>query len=220
MIGLYYLNHINYITTLFIYFKNFIYYLTLFILVYIYSIVKRICTYKYSKSAQRLINTYGNCPITKIEIGRKALTNFVTIANVLSIGHFKKNNQYDTLYHVCLRITVGKTQLLVEKNSIVTITKWENFSNIEFENIELNRTITLNELLTCAQQKIGYSYFKFNFFKNNCQDFVINLLKCSKLGTDDNYKFIKQHINGKKIKGKKIINNIINIISLVLPFIF
>ena len=220
MIGIYHLKLLKYLTKLFIYLKKIVYYLVLFILYYIFNLLKLICNYKYSKSSQKMINIYGNQPIVKIEVGRKKLSNFITIANILSIGDFKKNNKYDNLYHVCLRVTIGETQLLVEKNSIITITKWKKISNIEFENVELNRSITLNELLNCTQQKIGRHFFKFNFVKNNCQDFVINILKCSNLGTKDNYNFIKQDINWKGMIGIKIIKHIINILTLILPYLY
>jgi hypothetical protein len=185
---------------------------------YIHSFLNFICCHKYSKKSQKLIEVYGNSPITKIEIGRAPLPFFGIIAHILSKGDISHCN---TFYHACMRITLlDNTQLIIEKNINLTIYKWKKNSRIEFDNVELNKPITFNQLLYCTQKKMKNKYFKFNLFKNNCQDFILYVLKSSQLGTPKNYTFAKQPLVKTHIMGKKIINTFNNIATLVLPFIF
>ena len=55
-------------------------------------------------------------------------------------------------------------------------------------------TLTLNEMLKNTSNMMLTSFFTYDPFVNNCQDFLLAFLRSSKLGTQETGAFIKQPV--------------------------
>ena len=148
----------------------------------------------FPRPSRDVLRTYGNTPITKMEIGRTPVQSAITTAlNVVSFGKFKQNNPYDKLFHLFLKLYLDDGKIIsLEKNEVITIALFKDRGQTEYQSVPISRPLTLNELVTKAKERMGGRFFLYDSANNNCQDFVLNVLQASNLGTDQDYAFIKQ----------------------------
>jgi len=148
----------------------------------------------YSRPARDVIRKYGDTEIVKIEVGRTPVQSAITAAlNVVSLGQFSKNNPYDKLFHLFIKLTLEDNVVLsLEKNEVITIGLWKDRSNTEYQVLPLGNPMSLKELLEKARVRMGDRFFRYDSAVNNCQDFVMNVLSASSIGTKANFNFIKQ----------------------------
>lgn len=153
----------------------------------------------YPPNAREVIKLYGNTPIKSISINRTPVNKILLGAlNVASLGDFNKNLAnlpYDKLYHLDIVLTLenGK-QIKVEKNEVINIDTNIKHNN-KTESKQLSFTpvgITLNKLLEGAKKIQGNKFYNYSAYNNNCQDFIMSLLKGSNIGNEQDYNFIKQ----------------------------
>ena len=84
---------------------------------------------------------------------------------------------------------------MIEKNEVLNITTNIASFPTDKENIriiQVQKDITLNNLLDNGEALGGDAYFKYNGYNKNCQDFITLLLKGSQIGDINDYSFIKQ----------------------------
>jgi hypothetical protein len=155
----------------------------------------------YQPKAREIIKKYGNNKIVRMYACRNPVQKLLTAAlNAVSFGQFNKNwekQPYDTLFHLSLRVeldTKPQTTIAIEKTEAVTLTANPPPPNksMECEFIPLNKRLTLNQLLQGGEAFMGDKYFKYSAKDNNCQDYIMGLLRGSNIGTQENYDFIKQ----------------------------
>lgn len=159
----------------------------------------------YPPKMREIIAKYGDKPIMRMQACRTPLSSFMTTAlNIASLGEFNKrfaNMPHDKLFHLDLRVEIaddtGKskklTTILLEKtevlNALVSPTKK---SDTECSLIQFQKPLTINKMLEGAKKIQGDKFFKYSANNNNCQDFIMALLKGVGAGTQQNYEFIKQ----------------------------
>lgn len=152
----------------------------------------------YPQKVKKILNKFGNENINKITIVRNPVsTAIVELLNVASFGDFKKKMKeagYDKLFHLAVVFDTNKGRVLLEKNEVVnmseTIPHKEGF---EDRNVDINKNLTINELLKNTENRMGKDlYFKYDASNNNCQNFILNVLKANNLGNENDYEFIKQ----------------------------
>ena len=157
----------------------------------------------YNNISTKTLAQYGNMIITDINVVRTPIQKLISTAlNLLSAGKFdmlKRKYNYDTLFHLSLMCNVGGKFIYVEKNEVVNISP--NFTitdQSQIRNVDLNnKSITINQMLQNTLDAIGNErFFTYDAFQNNCQDFLINILKNNNLGSPDVYAFIKQDVSG------------------------
>jgi hypothetical protein len=177
----------------------------------------------YPIEQQRIIDKYGEKQITNIKIGRTPLPSILTkILNVVSLGAFNKiiqRSPYDDLFHLFCILTLSNgsvIKLLLEKNEAINMKIISNYNpkNAEYVDVGSVSNVTLNELLNNARKVQGSDFFKYNATTNNCQDFLIAVLKGSKILNDNLRSFIKQDVKSifKSLPiTKKIMNTITGI---------
>jgi hypothetical protein len=149
----------------------------------------------YAPYVRKILADHGNKKIVRLSAGRKPVDKpLIGALNVVSLGQFAKQNNYDDLFHLSLNAQL-------EDGTVISIEKVENINlemnpkakpNTEFEQINNFHSVTLNELMEGGKRVLGDKFFKYNASNNNCQDFIMSLLKGSGLGTPADYKFIKQ----------------------------
>lgn len=158
---------------------------------------------EFTDAQKKLLERYGNLPITSIQIGRTPLPYLMTaVLNIVSLGMFKKlmkASPYDRLYHLFSVVTVeGGARLLVEKNQTINIrgapSKFP--SNTEYIDVPMGESsVTLSDMLKQSKNAVGSKkFFSYDAIKNNCQDFLIGLLQHSGLLTGELTGFIKQDV--------------------------
>ncbi len=153
----------------------------------------------YPPSVRTLIEKYGEKKIVKITIDRTPVPSVLTGAlNAVSFGAFNKRFSrlpYDKLFHLRIDVTFddGKT-IAVEKNEVINM--YENPKRLkggEQKQIEnLPSDLTLNKMLEEGQKIQGNKWFNYSAYNNNCQDFIVALLKGSNIGTEQDLNFVKQ----------------------------
>ena len=155
----------------------------------------------YPPKMRDIIEKYGKVPILKMTACRTPVPSVLTSAlNAVSLGAFSQKwatQPYDKLFHLDLRIELAtrpKTTILLEKNEVLNaiVNPKPVGKDTECTFISKNKMITINQLLEGAKQIQGDKFFKYSAYNNNCQDFIMALLKGSGLGTQENYDFIKQ----------------------------
>ena len=149
----------------------------------------------YAPYVRKILTDHGHKKIVRLSAGRKPVdAPLIGALNIVSFGKFAKQNPYDELFHLSLNAEL-------EDGTVLSIEKVENINLVinpktkpktEFQQIGNFRSVTLNELMEGAKKVLGDKFFKYNASTNNCQSFIMALLKGSNLGTPENYAFIKQ----------------------------
>jgi hypothetical protein len=153
----------------------------------------------YPPKVRDLIAKYGNDHITKIIIDRTPVVGVLTSAlNVISLGAFKKKMEeqdYDKVFHLRMDLTFenGK-KLAVEKNEVINMYEDpKKLKGSEQIQIAVPSGLTLNQMLTGAQKIQGKKYFRYSAYNNNCQDFIVALMKAGGFGSQQDFNFVKQN---------------------------
>lgn len=145
---------------------------------------------KLSPKIRKLLEEVGNEVITSMTIFRKpiSVSSFAKFLGVL------KNTPYDQLFHLGL-ILNGK--YLLDKQEVIhfepsTLPQGQNVETME---IKVDKDITINELLEKTRKRMGDSNFtSYSSRRNNCQDFLLNILSANGLSSQEYTKFIKQDL--------------------------
>jgi hypothetical protein len=161
----------------------------------------------YPPKMREILKKYGDKPIVRMQACRTPVPGFITSAlNMASLGEFNKrfaNMFHDALFHLDLRIEIeddtGKTkkltQILLEKNEVLNaVVKPKKLKDTECVLIQnVRKPLTINQMLQGAKKIQGPKFFKYSASNNNCQDFIMALLKGVNAGSEENYKFVKQN---------------------------
>lgn len=150
-------------------------------------------TDKMPPSARATFDKYKDKQIARIDIGRTPLNPIIKgVVNLI------KSKPFDELYHLFSIIqTTDGDKLLLEKNQVINFRELKNDDikeNTETETVAVNKEIKINELFENAQKSMGEKFYTYSALQNNCQDFLLGLLKSSGLGNQQNYEFIKQDV--------------------------
>jgi len=171
---------------------------------------------KYNNNINKFLNKYGNEIINKMVVIRVPIT---SVFNMF-IKSFNKI-YYEKYFHLSLIIN---DKFIIEKNEIINI-GWFNkiiinndgsksppdYTKIQHYIINDNMIphISIKQLLFNTQQYMGSSYFTYGGLNNNCQDFILSILKSNHINDNNLNNWIKQDV--KYIKNNwPTIKNIMN----------
>ena len=156
--------------------------------------------YDYTTKSKQTLDKYGNTQIIKIEIKRKPISVSKLLEWIKSINSKIRENfnskPYDELYHLFMIVTLNNNKkLIIEKNEVINIDEYNKNEKAEVIELPLNNNqISLNELLTQTQNQMKNKYFTYDAFKNNCQDFLKNIIVANGLSNTNVLNFIKQDV--------------------------
>lgn len=179
---------------LFIFLCIFIFIIILFIVISYFLFKKlKICIddnnilfYEYSKKSKVTLEKYGDYDIKKIYLIRQPFTKLMTLLlNMITFYNYNKiiNNSNIFPYHTLLvfEIKLPKNKrkfILLEKNNTINIC--ENFliqNTQDMKIINIKNKTTINKILFTTQERIGITnYYNWNLFKNNCKNFMKEVL--------------------------------------------
>ena len=80
---------------------------------------------------------------------------------------------------------------VLEKNARINVAPFISREKMEYREIKSGDT-TINELLANTKKSMGVKYEPYDAVTNNCQDFVLAVLKSNRLGSAADYAWIKR----------------------------
>jgi hypothetical protein len=164
----------------------------------------------YREEAKKNLYAHGTKIIKSIEAVRTPIMDVINkTLNVLSFGMLNKLKSkygYDKLFHLSVVVVLeDDTKLVIEKLEKISISKFTNSvikSNSEVKRVDMKlKRLSLFDFLNNARRKLtpdqyfGYDGTGKSGKTNNCQDFIINLLKYSNLENTEIYNFVKQDLD-------------------------
>lgn len=145
----------------------------------------------------KTLKEYGDYTLVEGSINRKQISSAINIAlNVTSLGQFQQNLEntpYDKLFHLSLDIKLSNNKILkIEKNERITLTVISSFGNSNNDMKISLPSITLNDFVNNGYKEMGNKFFTYDANQNNCQYFILGLLRGSNCLTEEARVFIKQ----------------------------
>ena len=151
------------------------------------------------KSVRNILEKDGDKKIKTITIFRNPIEKAGSmLMDFITLGKFselKKKFAPDDIFHLgmIIKLENGKEYVL-EKNEVIALYSGKPSTIKSSINVPVNQDITLFELLDRAEIKNGDKFFFYDAFSNNCADYMIMVLKASRLLTEESRKFIKQDL--------------------------
>ena len=153
----------------------------------------------FQPAQKELFKKYGHLVIISANIVRTSVESAIVKAmKIISKNKFQKNLDkapFDQLYHLQLDVKLSNnTKILLEKIEVVNIeigkTKKDKMESEEIDQIP--EGITLSQFVESGKKRMGKNFFPYDSKSNNCQDFILNMLMASNMGTSEDYTFVKQ----------------------------
>ena len=160
----------------------------------------------YSSKIKNLLSQIDNQTINSIIIGRTPLQTATRVTlNVLS------NQNYDKLFHLFILVN---NKIKIEKNEVINIVENNTIPNgtetYIIKNIPNN--LTIKSLLDNTKNYMGEKYFKYSGSSNNCQDYILSILKSNNI--NEGHEFVKQDTESifkNNPNLRKFVNTITNV---------
>ena len=152
----------------------------------------------YPPNVKKIMTQYGNEIIKSMTLKRTPVSGLLTGAlNVFSLGKFgeRMSKSFDELFHLFLEIQLQSgTRLLLEKNERINMEiNPKERPDTQIKNVvNVPSNLSINQLLETTKRQMGSQFFQYDAVKNNCQDFLLNVLKSNGIGDEQDYQFIKQ----------------------------
>lgn len=154
---------------------------------------------EYPPNVKEILNKYGNEVIKGIILKRTPVSSLIVGAlDAFSLGKFgnrMKKDDLDNLFHLFMDIYTENNKVIsLEKNErvnmIVNPSRRPNEEIKQVSNIPVG--ITIIQLMENGHNRMGNQFFRYDSERNNCQDFLLNVLQASGIGDQSDYEFIKQ----------------------------
>jgi hypothetical protein len=156
----------------------------------------------YDAKTAKFLKEHGSEEVTSLTVRRAPVGSMLhTALNAISMGTWNKSRHefgYDKLYHLGLIIN---RRYITQRLSRVTVTlKDADSPGTEFMEVNLknnaNELFTLKSMLQKTERSVGANvFFKYDSFKNNCQNFVLNILVANGLNNQALQQFILQPVD-------------------------
>lgn len=151
----------------------------------------------YPPNLTAIKNEMGNEIITSLQIGRTPVPSAISSAmNAVSLGGFDKvfkSLPYDKLFHLFIIITTDKGKFLLEKNERINVSKSIPSNDLEIRNVVIPNNLSVNTLIDNTQKYMGGNFLPYDPATQNCQDFILSLLKANNILTEELNSFVKQN---------------------------
>jgi hypothetical protein len=152
----------------------------------------------YSPKVRAYLAANGNKTIAGLTLRRDPIRSVLhTVINAITLGRWgaaRKKYAYDKVFHLGLEVKLdGGPTTIVEKNEVINVGPSKP-ADSDTEVMVLNDpgTLTLQQMLDNAQKLMGGRFFPYSAFENNCQDFIIAVLRANNLWTPARNDFVKQ----------------------------
>ena len=154
----------------------------------------------YPPELLQLKKDIGEEYVSSIELRRTPVPNAISMAmNVVSLGSFNKKMSrlpYDSLFHLFMVVSTDKSnKFLLEKNARINLERkiptLPNTTTMALPDIP--NGLTVNALIDNTQNAMKDKFLPYSPVNNNCQDFILAVLKANALATPEIENFVKQN---------------------------
>ena len=154
----------------------------------------------YPPKVRSILEKYKNEIVVEMTIKRTPVPSLLTGAlNAVSLGSFNKNmdnTPYDKLFHLYLDMkTQSGVHIVVEKNEVINMEVNEKERpQTETKLISsIPQNLTIEHIINNTKHFMGDNFFKYSARDNNCQDFILAILKSNNIGSQEDMDFVKQN---------------------------
>jgi hypothetical protein len=168
----------------------------------------------YPPKVDSFLKQYGKNIVQNVTIRRTPIKSFITRAlDFLSFGKFselKKQYGYDEFYHLSMVFDftddngIMRTAVL-EKNQIINLSLgYSNEATTEIMKARTPENLSIETMMENTRKMMGdANFFTYDAFQNNCQIFLMNVLRANGMLTDILQKFVLQPVDElvKKLPG-------------------
>jgi hypothetical protein len=153
---------------------------------------------RYTPGVQSVLAKCGNDIVTNIRVCRELVPSSTeSLLNALSLGKWnelKKKYGYDRFFHLYMLFDAGGKTLMLEKNQVINLSYYYR-SCEEGMPVSAGGTFTLNQMLDKTKASMGdEKFFTYDPLSNNCQNFIIGILRANGLLTSAIESFVYQNI--------------------------
>ena len=152
---------------------------------------------KYTPAVQSILAKCGNDVVTNIRLCRELVPSTTeTLINAISLGKWnelKKKYGFDRFFHLYMLFDAGGKTLMLEKNQVINLSYYYRACN---DSMPISGGgFTLNEMLDKTKARMGdEKFFTYDPFTNNCQNFILNILRANGISSDHHESFVYQNI--------------------------
>jgi hypothetical protein len=132
---------------------------------------------------RKLLEEVGNEKITKLTLWRQP----ISVNSILKF--LKLNKSYDDIFHLAVNIN---EKYNLDKQSVLTFERGKPKG--ETLEIPVNKDITIGEMIQKTKERMGKEAYTSYSVRNNCQQFLLNVLSANGLLTSEARKFIEQDV--------------------------
>jgi hypothetical protein len=157
----------------------------------------------YPPNVRDVLAQYGAGQVYALTLYREPVKAYIdTVMNILSVGSWnaaKTRLNYDKMFHLSLVASLAmpsgdKIHLKIEKNEVINVTpELDIAADAEKMEVPVGCCITLQQMMAKAQQAAGSSFFTYDAFTNNCQKFIITILRANNLDNPTVSAFVLQN---------------------------
>jgi hypothetical protein len=153
---------------------------------------------RYSPGVQNVLAKCGNDIVTNIRVCRELVPSSTeSLLNALSLGKWnelKKKYGHDRFFHLYMLFDAGGKTLMLEKNQVINLSYYFR-SCEEGMPVSPGGTFTLNQMLDKTKASMGdEKFFTYDPLSNNCQNFIMGILRANGLLTSAIESFVYQNI--------------------------
>ena len=132
---------------------------------------------------RKLLSEVKDEPIKKLTLWRQP----ISVNSMLKF--LKLNKTYDDLFHLAININ---DEYNLDKQSVLTFERGKPKG--ETLEIPVSKDITIGEMIQKTKELMGKEAYTSYSVRNNCQQFLLNVLSANGLLTPDARKFIEQDV--------------------------
>jgi hypothetical protein len=142
-----------------------------------------------SPKVQKVLSEYGDEVIVGATVARKPVTSIIQ-----SIIRTVSSYPYDNLFHlmILLKTNTGKT-IRFEKNAAINADVNPSVTNAQYMEVpNVPSGLTINQLIENTRNKMKEKFIPYTASNNNCQNFVLNILRANNMNSPEIEAFVKQ----------------------------
>lgn len=156
----------------------------------------------YPPKVRNILKKYGSEVIVGYKIKRTPVSSLLTSAlSAVSLGAFGKRfgrSEYDELFHLFLEMTTASgKRISVEKNEVINMEvspKKRDKEEVKDIISSIPDGLTIDTLMANTEKYMGQkNFFGYSARDNNCQDFIVSVLKSNNIGDTQDISFVKQN---------------------------
>lgn len=156
----------------------------------------------YPPDVRNVLAQYGQGQVYRLSITREPIKSYIdTVLNIISLGQWnaaKNKLNYDKMFHLSMVASLNmpngdKKDVKIEKNEVINITPdIKTPKDAEVMPVPVPCCFTLQTMLDNAKREMGPPFFRYDAFANNCQSFILGILRANHLDKPEVVSFVSQ----------------------------